>query len=49
VAVYGSGDVYVKANDRLSAKITGSGDVTYYGNPKDVNRRIYGSGSLRKH
>lgn len=49
VAVYGSGDVYVRANDRLTASINGSGDVTYYGDPKDVNRRVYGSGSLRRH
>ncbi len=49
VAVYGSGDVSVRANDRLSAKINGSGDVTYYGNPKDINRRIYGTGSLHRH
>ena len=48
VRVSGSGDVRVYATESLDAHVSGSGDIAYYGDPKDVSRHVSGSGSIRK-
>lgn len=47
VRIAGSGDASVRARETLEVDISGSGDLTYYGNPR-VTRRIEGSGSVVK-
>jgi hypothetical protein len=46
VSISGSGDAHVNATEALEAKVAGSGDVTYSGRPRDVSRRVSGSGSI---
>jgi hypothetical protein len=46
VSISGSGDAHVNATEALEAKVAGSGDVTYSGHPRDVARRVSGSGSI---
>jgi hypothetical protein len=46
ISISGSGDAHVNATEALEAKVAGSGDVTYSGRPKDVSRRVSGSGSI---
>lgn len=48
VSISGSGDVRVYADELLDASITGSGDISYYGDPDHVDRRVRGSGDIRK-
>lgn len=46
VSIVGSGTAHVFASVRLDAKVTGSGDVFYSGNPP--SRQISGHGSLQE-
>jgi hypothetical protein len=46
VSISGSGDAHVNATESLDAKVAGSGDISYSGHPKDVARRVSGSGSI---
>jgi hypothetical protein len=46
VSISGSGDAQVNASEAIDAKVAGSGDVTYTGHPRDVSRRVAGSGSI---
>ena len=46
VSISGSGDAHVNATEVIEAKVAGSGDVTYAGHPRDVSRRVSGSGSI---
>lgn len=46
VNIAGSGDVNVYASDNLSVKIAGSGNVECFGNPKNVEKVKFGSGSI---
>lgn len=46
VSISGSGDAHVNATEALEARVAGSGDVTYSGHPRDVSRRVSGSGSI---
>ena len=46
VRTSGSGDVDVTAKDSIVATLSGSGDVTVYGDPSDVEERVTGSGQL---
>lgn len=46
VKVQSSGDVYVNASEKLNASVSGSGDIRYYGAPKEVTRAIKGSGTI---
>jgi hypothetical protein len=46
VEVVGSGDAKVNARESLNAKVAGSGDIRYSGNPKNVKRTTSGSGDI---
>ncbi len=46
VEIEGSGDAIVNASSSLIVDISGSGDVTYYGNPTTVSSNITGSGNI---
>ena len=48
VRISGSGDVEINVKDSLDANISGSGSVTYKGNPSQVNSHASGSGNVRK-
>jgi hypothetical protein len=45
VSVQGSGDVDVRADERLDVSVAGSGDVRYHGNPA-LTQNVDGSGDL---
>ena len=46
VAVAGSGDAEVVCNESLKARVSGSGDIEYRGNPKTEDTKVSGSGSI---
>lgn len=46
VAVAGSGDAEVVSNISLKARVAGSGDIEYRGNPKTEDTKVAGSGSI---
>ncbi len=46
VILNGSGDVDIHASEELEAKVTGSGDVCYRGNPT-IDFSVHGTGSIR--
>jgi hypothetical protein len=48
VRISGSGDVEINVKNDLDAQISGSGSVTYKGNPSRVNSHASGSGHVRK-
>ncbi len=48
VRISGSGDVEINVKSDLDAHISGSGSVTYKGNPSHVNSHASGSGHVRK-
>lgn len=48
VEIRGAGDADVYASEEVDAGIFGVGDITAYGNPSKVNRRIFGMGDFRK-
>ncbi len=48
IDVSGSALIYVKVNKYLKVKITGAGEVYYYGNPDEVISNISGAGKLIK-
>lgn len=48
VRISGSGDVEVNVKQALDATISGSGSVSYRGNPNQVNSHSSGSGKVRK-
>ncbi|UII23060.1 head GIN domain-containing protein [Fulvivirga ligni] len=48
VSISGSGSCEVYAEESIDARISGSGSVHYKGNPKKVNSKTAGSGSVRK-
>jgi hypothetical protein len=48
VKISGSGDVEINVKNELDATISGSGSVSYKGNPSKVNSHASGSGSVRK-
>ncbi len=48
VRISGSGDVEINVKSELDANISGSGSVTYKGNPSHVNSHSSGSGHVRK-
>jgi hypothetical protein len=48
VRIAGSGDVEINVKNELDANISGSGSVTYKGDPSKVNSHSSGSGNVRK-
>lgn len=44
--VSGSGDIQVYAKKSLKARVNGSGDITYSGNPERVDTKVSGSGDI---
>jgi len=46
VSVAGSGDAKVVSNESLKARVSGSGDIEYRGNPKTEDSKVAGSGSI---
>ncbi|MFS4467704.1 head GIN domain-containing protein [Maribacter sp. 2210JD10-5] len=46
--VSGSADIKVTANKMLKARVSGSGDITYKGNPEKVDTKTSGSGDISK-
>lgn len=48
VRISGSGDVEINVKNEIDATISGSGTVSYKGNPNKINSHSSGSGSVRK-
>ncbi|HZA32146.1 MAG TPA: head GIN domain-containing protein [Propionibacteriaceae bacterium] len=48
VKISGSGAASVAASDSLDIDMSGSGKLTYYGSPPQINQQISGSGSVTK-
>ena len=46
VSVAGSGDAEVVSNSSLKARVSGSGDIEYKGNPSKEDTKVSGSGSI---
>ncbi len=46
--VSGSADIKVTANKLLKARVSGSGDISYRGNPDKVDTKASGSGDISK-
>jgi hypothetical protein len=46
--ISGSGNATVTVSDKLDAQLSGSGQLTYYGNPPQVTREVSGSGRVTK-
>nr|WP_298997831.1 head GIN domain-containing protein [uncultured Allomuricauda sp.] len=49
VQVSGSADVEVTAKESISARVSGSGDISYKGNPKKIDTKSSGSGDISGH
>ena len=47
ITINGSGDGEVFASNSISAKINGSGNIKYFGNPENVDSIINGSGDIK--
>tara|TARA_R100000935_G_scaffold19429_1_gene37335 strand:+ start:77 stop:808 length:732 start_codon:yes stop_codon:yes gene_type:complete len=47
-AVMGSGDISVSASQSLKARVSGSGDISYRGNPEKQDFKTSGSGAISK-
>ncbi|MFD2562427.1 head GIN domain-containing protein [Aquimarina rubra] len=48
-SVNGSGDIKVTSTSSLKARVTGSGDIDYQGNPEKEDKKVSGSGDITKH
>jgi hypothetical protein len=46
-SIAGSGDIKLNVSEELNAKISGSGDISYAGNPEKIEKSISGSGDIR--
>jgi hypothetical protein len=47
--VSGSATVEVTANKSINAKVSGSGDIDYRGNPEKIDTKVSGSGDITQH
>ena len=47
--VSGSANVKVTANKEIIAKVSGSGDIDYRGNPEKIDTKVSGSGDITQH
>lgn len=48
IDISGAADAEVYANESLNATVSGVGNVVYYGNPKSINPKVSGVGSIKK-
>lgn len=48
VSISGSGDTKVNCSESLYARVSGSGDIIYYGNPTKKDSKVAGSGEIVK-
>ncbi|WP_214072287.1 head GIN domain-containing protein [Mucilaginibacter sp. dw_454] len=48
ISITGSGDASVIANSSLAAHVSGSGDIHYGGNPKNISKNKSGSGDIER-
>ncbi len=46
--VSGSADIKVTSNKSLTGRVSGSGDITYRGNPQKIDTKASGSGDISK-
>lgn len=46
--ISGSADIRVTANKMIKARVSGSGDISYRGNPEKVDTKASGSGDITK-
>ena len=46
--VSGSADIQVTAKKSIKARVSGSGDISYRGNPEKVDTKTSGSGDISK-
>jgi hypothetical protein len=47
ISTTGAADAEIAVTDTLKVAITGAGKVIYSGNPKTIEKRISGAGSIR--
>lgn len=47
MSITGAGRADVYASENLSVRISGAGKVTYSGNPKTIDRKVSGAGSIK--
>lgn len=47
VSVAGSGDAKVISNESIKARVAGTGDIVYKGNPEKKDTKVAGSGSIK--
>ncbi|WP_339698844.1 head GIN domain-containing protein [uncultured Marixanthomonas sp.] len=47
VYVSGSGDATVSAKESIKARVNGSGDISYKGNPSKSDTKVLGSGTIK--
>lgn len=48
VKISGSGDVKVFAEENFDGRVSGSGSIYYYGEPKSLSTNVSGSGRIKK-
>ncbi len=48
VSINGAGDAKINATERIDANINGAGNVTYVGNPAEINKQINGFGNIER-
>lgn len=48
VSISGSGDTKVNCSESLYARVSGSGDIVYYGNPAKKDTKVVGSGEISR-
>lgn len=48
VSISGSGDTKVNCSESLFVRVSGSGDIVYYGNPAKKDTKVIGSGEISK-
>ncbi|GEQ86539.1 DUF2807 domain-containing protein [Patiriisocius marinistellae] len=48
ISLTGSGDASVYASSSIKARVNGSGDIEYFGNPTTKDTKVFGSGDIDK-
>ncbi len=48
ISLTGSGDAAVYASGSIKARVKGSGDIEYFGNPTQKDTKVFGSGDIDK-